>query len=108
MAPDLQREARQRIALNARRQREGRGWTQALAAEKVGCSLQAMQRLEGAAATFTVDFLVKVAAVFDLDVRDLLSPAGPWVRRDPGRPPRARPAPPGARPKRRRTRRVKR
>lgn len=82
----VQHGLRQRLALNARHRREHLGWTQELAAERVGCSVQSLQRLERAAAAFTLDFIGQVAAAYKVDVLDLLEPAGPWHAPQPGRP----------------------
>jgi transcriptional regulator with XRE-family HTH domain len=82
--------AARRLALNARRLRTGRGLTQAAAAEKIGCSIQALQRLERAAANVTVGFAAKVAAAYQADVIELFVPAGPWRVPQVGRPPAGR------------------
>jgi transcriptional regulator with XRE-family HTH domain len=98
---------RRRLATNARAMRVERGWTQEEAAEKVGCSVQALQRLERAAAAFTIDFIGLFAAAYQVDVLDLLAPAGPWRQPKPGRPPSEQAATAGeprARYKRRRKR----
>lgn len=92
---------RQRLALNARRLRGQLGWTQELAAERVGCSVQALQRLERAVAGVTVDFASRLAAAYRTDVGELFVPAGPWQRLRAGRP--AAPPAAGRSPRRKRS-----
>lgn len=75
--------ARQRVATNARVIRLALGWTQEEAAEAVGCSVQALQRVERASANPTLDFLSQLAAAYNIDLHHLFEPTGPW------RPPRA-------------------
>jgi len=73
--------------MNARRLRQGHGWTQDAVAASTGYSLQAIQRLERAAVAVTVDFVARLAAVYEVDVAALFVPAGPWEPPRAGRPP---------------------
>lgn len=78
--------ARRRLAMNARTMRELRGLTQESAAEKIGCSVQALQRLERAATNVTLDFITRVAHTYGLDLSELFIPSGPWQKPAVGRP----------------------
>lgn len=76
-----------RVATNARRLREERGWTQAEAASKSGLDDRAYREVESGRANLTLAVLLRVARAYDDDVASLLVPASPWSRRRPGRPP---------------------
>ncbi len=78
--------ARRRLALNARRARERRGWTQEQSAEAVGCSVQQVRRIERAAVNTSVDLAARLAAAYRMDLAEMFAPAGPWTRRRVGRP----------------------
>ena len=78
--------ARRRLALNARRLQRDRGWTQEEAAEEIGCSVQALQRVERAVTNTSVDFLALVATAYDSDLEEFWRPAGPWRTPKSGRP----------------------
>ena len=86
MAEEASTLARRRVALNARRVRERLGMTQETAAERIDCSVQALRRVEGAAAVVTVDFLARIAAAYRVDVVELFVAAGPWKAPKAGRP----------------------
>jgi transcriptional regulator with XRE-family HTH domain len=77
---------RRSLALNARAARGRLGWTQEYAAEKIGCSLQGLRKLERAAGRVTIDFVALMARAYKLDPQTLLSRAGPWDSPQPGRP----------------------
>jgi transcriptional regulator with XRE-family HTH domain len=85
--PPVELALRRRLAMNARRARERRGWTQEQAAEHIGCSVQGLQRLERAAARVTIDFVARLAAAYSIDPRQLLAPAR-WTPPTAGRPPK--------------------
>ena len=87
MAEPASTHARRRLALNARHAREQLGLTQEAAAEHIDCSVQALQRLERAAAAVTIDFVAHVAVAYKLDLADLFVAAGPWREPRVGRPP---------------------
>ena len=87
------RDTRRRLAMNARRLRQGHGWTQDAVAASVGLSLQAVQRLERAAVAVTVDMVARLAAAYAVDVAALFVPAGPWEPPRVGRPPSKREMP---------------
>jgi transcriptional regulator with XRE-family HTH domain len=78
--------ARRRLALNARRARERRGWTQEESAEAVGCSVQQIRRIERAAVNSSVDLAARLAAAYRVDIAEMFVLAGPWSRRRVGRP----------------------
>lgn len=86
MAHPPQVQARRRLALNARRAREHRGWTQEQSAEAVGCSVQQIRRIERAAVNTSIDLVALLASAYRLDVAELLAPAGPWSKQRVGRP----------------------
>lgn len=81
-----------RVAANARRLREARGWTQAEAASKSGLDDRAYREVESGRANLTLATLQRVAKAYDDDVVSLLTPTAPWTRRRPGRPPAPLPA----------------
>lgn len=85
-----ERQARERIALNARRLRLQRGWTQARAAESIDCAVQHIRRIESARTDASIGLLARMAQVYGADVRDLFSPAGEWAPRPKGRPRKAK------------------
>lgn len=87
MAHRPQLAARRRLASNAQHARLGHGWTQELAAEKIGCSVQQLRRVEGASTNASVDFAARLAAVYKLDIQDLFVPTAPWKNPQRGRPP---------------------
>lgn len=89
MSKGHQEAARRRVAMNARRLRDARGWTQEFAAERVGCSVQALQRFERAAAAVTVDFVSRVAETYGCDLGEMFVVSGPWKKPVAGRPLRA-------------------
>jgi transcriptional regulator with XRE-family HTH domain len=79
--------ARRRLAANARALRARMGWTQEAAAERIDCSVQALQRMERAAAAVTIDFVSKLAAAYRVDIGELFAAApGPWRAPVVGRP----------------------
>ena len=78
--------ARRRVATNARHARERLGWTQETAAERIDCSVQALQRMERATAAPTVNFLAQVAVSYGIDLRELFADVGPWRSPAVGRP----------------------
>ena len=86
MADDARKQARRRLAANARRFREKLGFTQEAAAERVGVSVQALQRMERAAAAVTIDFAARVAAAYKVDVAELFAAIGAWKIPRAGRP----------------------
>ena len=93
MVPHEVRDTRRRLAMNARRLRQGHGWTQDAVAASTGYSLQAIQRLERAAVAVTVDLVARLAAAYAVDVAALFVPAGPWEPPRAGRPPSRREMP---------------
>jgi transcriptional regulator with XRE-family HTH domain len=64
--------------------------TQAALAEAAGIQPRYLQQLEHADASPTLRRLVLLAACLDVDVAELLQPATPLPRRNPGRPKRPR------------------
>jgi len=72
--------------MNARLARERLGLTQQSAAERIGCAVPVLQRLERAASAFTVDFVARVASSYKIDIADLFAATGPWRAPKPGRP----------------------
>lgn len=83
---DPQTAARRRLATNARQTRERLALTQEVAAERIGCAVQVLQRLERAAAAVTIDLVASVATAYKVDIADLFKPTCPWQQPKPGRP----------------------
>ncbi len=81
-----------RVAANARRLREARGWTQAEAASKSSLDDRAYREVESGRANLTLAMLLRVARAYDDDVASLLVPTSSWSPRRPGRPPTPLPA----------------
>src|SRR5689334_7568308 len=96
MAESASTLARRRVATNARRIRANLGWSQERSCEAIGCSVQALRRIEGAKAVVTLDFLADIAKGYRVDLSELFVAAiGPWQKPRAGRPrkktePRAR------------------
>jgi transcriptional regulator with XRE-family HTH domain len=78
--------ARRQLAMNAKAIRERIGWTQEVAAERIGCSVQQIQRLERADVNASIDFLAALVHAYKADLADLFAPAGPWRAPVVGRP----------------------
>lgn len=75
-----------RVASNARRLREARGWTQLQAAVRCGMATPTYQLAEGGKRNPTGTLLARLAEGFKVDPAELLAPAPPPDRRKPGRP----------------------
>lgn len=87
MAESASTLARRRVATNARRVRTDLGWSQERACEAIGCSVQALRRIEGAKAVVTLDLLADIAKGYRVDLSELfVAVAGPWQRPRAGRP----------------------
>ena len=69
----LRREARLRFADNLRAQRKRLGLTQERAAERVGFSLQYLQRIERRMVNVPLDTIARFAHAFDVDPTRLLA-----------------------------------
>ena len=87
MAESASTLARRRVAMNVRRIRSDRGWSQERSCEAIGCSVQALRRIEGAKAVVTLDFLADIAKGYRIDLSELfVAPTGPWQKPRAGRP----------------------
>lgn len=76
-----------------RRVRSALGWSQERACEAIGCSVQALRRIEGAKAVVTLDLLADIAKGCRVDLSELFVAAiGPWQKPQAGRPPKKREA----------------
>jgi transcriptional regulator with XRE-family HTH domain len=87
MAESASTLARRRVATNVRRIRAGLGWSQERSCEAIGCSVQALRRIEGAKAVVTLDLLADIAKGYRVDLSELfVAPIGPWQKPRAGRP----------------------
>ncbi len=66
-----------------------RGWTQEVAAERLGIDVRELQRIEAGRVNLTLHSLLRLARALGTSVRDLFDPPASRVPRKPGRPPRA-------------------
>ena len=84
-----QSDLRCRVGDNARALREASGFTETVAAEKIGVDDRYLRRLEAGAFNLGLDSLAKVAAAYRVDPAVLLAPRKkPLPRNPPGRPSR--------------------
>ena len=87
MAFSVELQARRRVATNAREARRKLALTQERAAELVGTSVQALQRMERAAAAVTIDYIARIADGYEIDLLELfVPPIGAWREPLVGRP----------------------
>lgn len=79
----------ERLAVNVRRLREAKGWTQEECAGRCGRLDPAVLRvIEAATANVTATTVARLCDGFGVDVCELLAPAPPLKKRRPGRPPK--------------------
>lgn len=87
MAESASTLARRRVATNVRRIRATLGWSQERSSETIGCSVQALRRIEGAKAVVTLDLLADIAKGYRVDLIELfVITTGPWQKPKAGRP----------------------
>lgn len=80
----------ERVAVNVRRLREARGWTQEDAAHRcAGLHVTLYRTVETGRTNITAATLARLCAGFEVDVKELFEPAPPLVRRKRGRPPKS-------------------
>jgi transcriptional regulator with XRE-family HTH domain len=83
-----------RLAVNVRRLREAKGWTQEECASQCGRLDPAVLRvIEAANANVTATTVARLCDGLGVDVLDLFAQAGPLVKRKRGRPPKKDEAP---------------
>lgn len=86
------RAVRERLAANARRLREARGWTQEEAAERCGELHPTLYRsVEAGRPNATVLTISRLCQGFGVDVAEFFLPAPPLEKRPRGRPKAAKP-----------------
>ncbi len=73
---ELRRETRSRLAVNLRRRRAHLGLTQEAAAERVGFSLQYVQRIERGIVNVPIDTIARFAFAFQVAPSRLLGAGG--------------------------------
>jgi transcriptional regulator with XRE-family HTH domain len=101
MAESASTLARRRVATNLRRIRADLGWSQERSSEAIGCSVQALRRIEGAKTVVTLDLLADIAKGYRVDLSEVfVITTGPWQKPKAGRP-RKKQAPPSRKPRRR-------
>lgn len=80
----------ERLAVNVRRLREARGWTQEECAYRCGeLDAAVLRTIEAATANVTTATVARLCDGLEVDVLELYAKAPPLVRRRPGRPPQA-------------------
>lgn len=78
----------ERVAVNVRRLRESRGWTQEEAAFRCAdLDLTVLRMVESGRTNITAATVARICDGFEVDVRDLYEPAPPLERKR-GRPPK--------------------
>ncbi len=77
-----------RVAVNTRRLRAERGWTQEDAAEACDLYVTLYRVIEGGHSNLTASTVHHICVGFGVDVAELFKPAGPLVKRRRGRPPK--------------------
>lgn len=78
-----------RVAANARRLREARGWTQAHAAVECSMATFMLQTVESGRRNVSATTLARLCDGFGVDVQELLQPAAPLATPKQGRPTKA-------------------
>jgi transcriptional regulator with XRE-family HTH domain len=87
MGTSVEIQARRRLATNARSARLKLDLTQERAAELIGTSVQALQRLERAAAAVTIDLVARIADGYEIDLAELFAmTTAAWKQPAVGRP----------------------
>lgn len=80
-------DAKQRVAMNVRRMRAERGWSQEKCVEKCGeMPLNVLRQVESATANLTLVTLARLSMGFEVDIAALFEPAEPFEKRKRGRP----------------------
>jgi len=70
---ELMREARGRVGARVRGLRHNHAWTQETLAHEAGLATRHLQRIEAAEINVTLETLVRLATVLNVDVAELLA-----------------------------------
>jgi transcriptional regulator with XRE-family HTH domain len=81
------RRACQDLGRRVREARTGRGWTQEVAAERLGIDVRELQRIEAGRVNLTLHTLLRLARALGTPIRALFDPPASRAPRKPGRPP---------------------